>query len=164
MTTHQDFLSPSNNNQELNSLNESNLLEDNNKSSNQLIRKIPKLIGNTLRSRLLMTVLPTVLIPLGVASLVGFQIIQHKAKSNILLQLQQNVNRSQDQAESFIKDNFILTDLVAVNPLVIDELKSINSDPETEKLALLPIETLEQSFNETKLLKSNPVINSYFKN
>ncbi|WP_009545957.1 methyl-accepting chemotaxis protein [Crocosphaera subtropica] len=161
MTTHQDFLSPSNNHEIIDLSSEKSFEETNNQTSNKSIRKVTKIIGNSLRSRLLMTVLPTVLVPLGVASLVGFKIIQQKAQSEILSQLQQNLIRSQDEAETFIKDNFTLTDLVAANPLVIDELRSINNDPETQKLSLVPIETLEKSFNETKLLKSNPAINTY---
>ncbi|EAZ91467.1 methyl-accepting chemotaxis protein [Crocosphaera chwakensis] len=161
MVTNQDFLSPSNHNQELDLSIKTNLSEDNSTHPDKSIKKIPKILGNTLRSRLLMTVLPSVLVPLGFASFIGFKITQHKAQDQILSQLEQNVNRSQNEAESFIKENFALTDLVAVNPLIIDELKSINNNSETQRLSLVPIETLENSFKETKSLESNPDINTY---
>ena len=163
MTTHQDFLSSTSKNedQSLHYSIDRSTSEMKDVSSKQSLEKIPNLIGNTLRNRLLMTVLPTVLVPLCVASFIGFRIVQQKAQSESLLQLQQNVNRSQDEAESFLKNSFDLTQLIAANPLIIEQLRSINNDPETKKLSLLPIETLENSFANTKLLKPNAVINNY---
>ncbi|ACK72965.1 methyl-accepting chemotaxis sensory transducer [Gloeothece citriformis PCC 7424] len=116
---------------------------------------------NTLSRRLLLTVLPTVLVPLTVASLIGFSIIRQKAQNQTLSQLEYHVDLSRNVVEEFLDDGFVLTDLVVTNPTVINDLRSKNNNPDVQKLSVLPIESLEKTFAQTKLLNANPDLNTY---
>jgi methyl-accepting chemotaxis protein PixJ len=57
--------------------------------------------GSTLRNRLLLTVLPTVLIPLAIASVVGILFAQRQSKDALLNNLEQGVFLTSETTEKF---------------------------------------------------------------
>ncbi|NER52663.1 MAG: hypothetical protein F6J92_39700, partial [Symploca sp. SIO1A3] len=90
---------------------------------------IPKLrpskySSHTLSHRLLRTVLPTVLIPLAIASTVSYGIFQKRAESEIKIQLQDQALLAGQSALQLRSDGLKFAQMVASNPLVIDAARA----------------------------------------
>jgi methyl-accepting chemotaxis protein PixJ len=116
---------------------------------------------NTLRRQLLLTVMPTVMIPLLVASFIGYNLSHNRADRDNKEQLKQQSLLSGKAAELLL-DKFIQEEAdVAENPYVINLLKSIKQLPETKNLHKKSIAELEKSFAATKLIKLDKELNSY---
>jgi twitching motility protein PilJ len=116
---------------------------------------------NTLRRQLLLTVMPTVMIPLIVASFIGFNLSHDRADRDNKEQIKQQSLLSGEAAELLL-DKFILEEAdVAKNPYIINLLKKYKQLPETQKLHQLSIAELEKSFAPTKLIKLDKELNSY---
>jgi twitching motility protein PilJ len=117
----------------------------------------------TLRNQLLLTVMPTVMIPLAIASFVGFHLSHQRAERDIQEQLLQQSLLTGEAAE-FLLDKFIEEEAtIATNPYVIDLLKKNKQLPEAQNFNKLSIEQLEKSFAATKLVKLNPNFNNYLR-
>ena len=117
--------------------------------------------GGTLRSRLLMSVLPAVLLPLVVASAIGYNLTERRAKTQIVEQLETDTLLASKTLETFIRDSLKLTDLVAINPMVIQSMKVANKKAQEDRLAQQPIDALEKKFASTKLLTTDNSLNNY---
>jgi len=127
---------------------------------------IPKLMplkhsSLTLSRRLLITVLPTVLIPLAIASTVGYGIFQKRAEGQIKRQLQDQALLAGQSALQLRSDGLKFAEMVASNPLVIDAARDAGEKVEAEQLEQESVEELEKSFAATKLLAPNQVLNDY---
>jgi len=127
---------------------------------------IPKLAplkhsGITLSRRLLITVLPTVLIPLAIASTVGYRIFQKQAEGQIKRQLQDQVLLAGQSALQLRSDGLKLTEMVASNPLVIDAARVGTRKVEADRLDKKSLKELENSFAATKLLDPDQALNDY---
>jgi twitching motility protein PilJ len=117
----------------------------------------------TLRNQLLLTVMPTVMIPLAIASFVGFHLSHQKAERDIQEQLLQQSLLTGEAAE-FLLDKFLEEQsTIATNPYVIDLLKKNKQLPEAQNSNKLSIEQLEKSFAATKLVKLDPNFNNYLR-
>ncbi len=115
----------------------------------------------TLRRRLLVSILPAVLLPLVIASAIGYTITERRVKTQVLDKLETDTLLASKTIETFIRDSLKLTDLVAANPMVIQAMKTGSKKSQEEKLVQQPIDALEQKFAATKLLTTNDSLNNY---
>ncbi len=115
----------------------------------------------TLRHQLLMTVLPTVLIPLAIASAVGYKIVHQDAEAQIRAQLQDQALLTGEAASHLLEDALKSQENIATNPLVIEAAKASSQKAEADKLPQQSIAQLEKRFADTKLLQPNKVLNDY---
>ena len=116
---------------------------------------------STLRHRLLISILPAVLLPLAIASAIGYNITERRAKTEVVEKLKANTLMASKTIETFIQDSFQFTDLVAANPMVIEAMKAGNKENQDKQLARQPIDDLEKQFAETKLLITDRSLNNY---
>ena len=117
----------------------------------------------TLRNRLLVSVLPVALLPLMVASIIGYRITENRATKQALSQLEETVLLTSSTVTAFIRDSFNIPDLVASNPLVIEAMRAGAEESQAQNLPQQPIESLEQQFSASKLLKVDSNLNNYLK-
>jgi methyl-accepting chemotaxis protein len=122
---------------------------------------VPNHSSLTLRQQLLMMVLPTVLVPLAIASTVGYKTVQQDAENRIRVQLQDQSLLTSQVASKILEDAMQLPAMMANNPLVIDAARAGSQQAETEKLDQLPVAQVEKRFTTTKLLKTNQSLNDY---
>ncbi|ELS03838.1 methyl-accepting chemotaxis protein [Xenococcus sp. PCC 7305] len=130
-------------------------LEANNTISQQFQKK------NTLRNRLLITILPAVLMPLAIASAIGYSITESRMETQALSELEKNTLLTGKTTTTFIKDSFKIPNLVAVNPLVIEAMRAGTQKAQTQGLPKQSIEAVEQQFADTKLLEVDKTLNQY---
>ncbi len=119
--------------------------------------------AGTLRRRLLMTILPIVLVPLVVASAIGFNVTQRRAKEKTLSNIETSVVLASEGTQQFIQDALKATDLLSANPMVIQALRSGSEQVESQGLSQKPIEQIETQFADTKLLQPEQNLNNYLK-
>jgi methyl-accepting chemotaxis protein PixJ len=117
--------------------------------------------GNTLRRRLLLTILPIVLVPLAVASAIGLTVTQQRATDRELRQLQESSQLTSEASSVFLAQAFQIPNLIAQNPLMLDALRSGAKQAENRKLPQQDINKTEAEFSSTRLLIPNLVLNSY---
>ena len=127
---------------------------------------IPKLMPSkhsslTLSRRLLITVLPTVLVPLALASTVSYGIFQKRAENQIKKQLQDQALLAGQSAAQLQSDGLKFAEMVASNPLVTDTARAGTQKAETEQLDQQSVDELEKNFAATKLLAPNQILNDY---
>ncbi|MDJ0903356.1 MAG: methyl-accepting chemotaxis protein [Xenococcus sp. MO_188.B8] len=116
---------------------------------------------NTLRNRLLITILPAVLIPLAIASAIGYSITENRMKNQAMSQLEEHTLLAGKTVTTFIRDSFKIPDLVAVNPLVIESMRAGTQKAQAQGLPQKSIEAVEQQFADTKLLEADTTLNQY---
>ncbi len=129
-------------------------------SPRQSVTKKSKRVS-TLRYRLLVSILPAVLIPLVIASTVGYILTERRAKNQILQQLENNALMASTTIATFIRNSFQTVDLMALNPNIIEAVKASNQNVRERRLARKPISQLETEFAATKLLTPNNRLNNY---
>ncbi len=115
----------------------------------------------TLRRRLLTVMLPTVLIPLLVASTIGNKITESRAKTQVINELDADTFLASKTVAAFIRESFKISDLVGTNPSVIQAMKAGYKQAEAENLAQQPIADIEKKFAATKLLSLDETLNNY---
>jgi len=115
----------------------------------------------TLRRRLLTTILPTVLLPLIIASAIGYNITEHRAQAQALSKLEENALLTSSTVTAYIRDSFKILDLIASNPLIIEAMRIGSKEAQAQGLPQQSIEAVEQKFAATKLLKANANLNNY---
>ncbi|WP_144865331.1 methyl-accepting chemotaxis protein, partial [Hyella patelloides] len=118
---------------------------------------------STLRRRLLVSLLPTVLVPLAIASFIGNVIIERKAKAQIIETLEIDNFLASKFVANFLQDSFQTIDIVAANSEVMAAMKAASELAEEQQLTQKPIEELEKQFSETKLLTTDEKLNNYLK-
>ncbi len=119
--------------------------------------------GGTLRRRLLMTVLPTTLVPLVVASAIEINITHNRAEEQRLDRVKQLAVLSREITNKFFKDTLKTSYQLAANPLVIEAVESGTQQVQSQGLLSKNIEQVEQQFASTKLLERNKTLNDYLK-
>jgi methyl-accepting chemotaxis protein PixJ len=120
--------------------------------------------ARTLRWRLLTAVLPAVLVPLLIASTIGYFITERRSKTEELSKLKANSLLTSSAITSFFQNYFKIHNLVAANPDIIEAMRAANQQSQAQGLLQQPIEVLEKKFASTKLLKVDTKLNSYLKN
>lgn len=119
--------------------------------------------GNTLQNRLLWTFLPTALIPLLVASLIGFGVTQTRSRIAAAEDLQTKSILASEITLDFLEKAFETPANVASNPFILNALQVANQKVDADKLKGQPIEKLEEQFSETHLLQNDNVLNTTLK-
>ncbi|HIK33432.1 MAG TPA: GAF domain-containing protein [Oscillatoriales cyanobacterium M4454_W2019_049] len=137
------------------------------KRGQMMWRSIPhtevKWQGQTLRRQLLVRILPGVLIPLGLAGILGYSLTAQKAIERARQQLSGQVLIGSEAASEWLEQVDELPELVATNPLVIEEARAAIERVKTEALDTAATEDLEKQFANTLLLKPNQALNDYLK-
>ncbi|MEM9216387.1 MAG: methyl-accepting chemotaxis protein [Cyanobacteria bacterium P01_F01_bin.150] len=120
--------------------------------------------GMTLKRQLLAIVLPTTILPLLVASGVGYNIIQRQARQEELNQLQEEAARTADVARVVMEDAFEIPKVVGLDPGILKSLKQADQIAQRDGLVSKSIDELEEEFGSTKLLNPSEEINEYLRN
>ncbi|MGK7875614.1 MAG: methyl-accepting chemotaxis protein [Xenococcaceae cyanobacterium] len=123
----------------------------------------PKRSGLSLRRQLFLTIVPTVLVPLVIASLSGYYIIQKRVQKQIKAQLSDQALLTGELTSKLLEDALKIPEMVAANPLVINAARTGSKEAEAVKLNQMPIAQVERQFETTKLLKPNQLLNDYLR-
>ncbi len=116
--------------------------------------------GNALQNRLLTTFLPTALVPLLLASALGYGIIRNRNQVTAKVQLQNQSLLASEATQDFLNDAFKTPASVASNPSMLNTLRASAQQAEAEKLPQKPLEQLEADFASTRLLKLDQTLNT----
>ncbi|ELR97570.1 methyl-accepting chemotaxis protein [Gloeocapsa sp. PCC 73106] len=151
---------PVESNSEINSQDHDNSASHLSNDRKDQIRKIPKRSG-TLRNRLLMTLLPTLLIPLAVANGIAVNVINRDIKGGKLQEQEKTVIITGHITSQFFQAVQNVNNVLEVNPIILDSLKSGTQKVQSEGLLQKSIDEVEQQFATTKLLSLNQALNNY---
>ncbi|MEQ8956919.1 MAG: hypothetical protein RLP02_03195, partial [Coleofasciculus sp. C2-GNP5-27] len=114
-----------------------------------------------LRIQLLQTILPAVLVPLGLAGLVTYGIISGRSQEQTEQLLQNEALFASDVVNELLTESQKVPEILANNPLVINAAKNTATVAQEEGLPTIPIEQLEQTFATNKIVQPNVSLNSY---
>jgi len=117
--------------------------------------------ARTLRSRLLLTLMPVTLLPLAIISAVEYWITQDRVYSAEEVSLQKEALVGSDLSAAFIEELRMNAELVGINPMLQAALQAADREVATKKLAQVPAESLEKYYNGSKLLLPNAGLNTY---
>ncbi|MEA5466304.1 methyl-accepting chemotaxis protein [Leptothoe sp. PORK10 BA2] len=117
--------------------------------------------GQPLGRQLLQTLLPVALLPLAVASGLGFWVTRRAERADALFLLTEESFLASEAASLFVEDNFGDVNERLLNPIVTQALQQADEKVKADNLAERPIEQLNQEFGQTKLVTPNPVLNKY---
>jgi methyl-accepting chemotaxis protein len=117
----------------------------------------------SLRTQLLTAILPGVLIPLGLAGLVSYNITAQRAQQHAEELLQSQAHLVRDISRNVLEESATIPTTVATNPLVIDAVRASGKAAEASGLPQRPIDQAEQAFSSNKLIKLNQALNDYLK-
>ncbi|MGK7907866.1 MAG: methyl-accepting chemotaxis protein [Synechococcus sp.] len=118
-------------------------------------------IGGTLRSRLLLTLVPTVLLPLGLLGGINIWNAQQEAYETLEEKLEGQAELATEIADNAMETALITPETIAQNPLVIDAARSASQKAEADGLPQLSIDDVEARFASSKLLSPNQRLNDY---
>ena len=88
-----------------------------------------------LRRRLTKAVLPAVLIPLIIASTVGYSITERRARAKVIQKLEADTLLASKTVTTFIRDSFHLANLIVANPDIIETIKTTEIQTEEQKIS-----------------------------
>ena len=117
--------------------------------------------GNRLQNRLLLGMLPTVLIPLGVAGFLGFKTVEENIEQEYRSRLERQTLIAGEDTSEFLSNAFATIETLAGNPLVIEAVRNGESQVVAENLDALKVKELEQQFAQTRVLNLNTSLNNY---
>lgn len=117
--------------------------------------------GLTLRRQLLRTFLPLSIVPLAIASLIGYRIVDTTARQDIETEVAGITQVMSEAASQLVEDGRRIPLAIASNPYIIDAAKAGASKSANESLTSVPIEQLEQQFDATHLLEVKNYLNDY---
>ncbi|MEM9087473.1 MAG: HAMP domain-containing protein [Cyanobacteria bacterium P01_F01_bin.53] len=117
--------------------------------------------GTSLRLRLLQTVLPVVLIPLFLAGLAGYRLVQQRTGDRVQRQLANQALLTSEGTNAVLEELLTVPRTIAASPLVINEAIAGAQQVREENLDDMPIAELESQFSATKLLRVHNRLNSY---
>ena len=118
----------------------------------------------TLRNRLLLTLLPTTLVPLAIISTVDYQISQNKIQEEEETILGEKSFITSELSALFIEELQTNAEVVGLNPLLQQALRSADQEVAQKQLTQIPTESLETYYGGRKLLQPNATLNTYFQN
>ncbi|MDJ0572033.1 MAG: methyl-accepting chemotaxis protein [Pleurocapsa sp. MO_192.B19] len=111
--------------------------------------------AGSLRRRLLVAILPTVLVPLAISSLIGYIMTEGRVKNHVVEKLESDTFLASKIITAFINDSFELTDEIAANPDVIRGMKVASNQVQQQQLVQQPISELEKEFAASKSLATD---------
>ncbi|MEA5467048.1 GAF domain-containing protein [Leptothoe sp. PORK10 BA2] len=117
--------------------------------------------GNSLKIQLLLTILPVVLVPLLIASGIGYRVVQQRTEKSMQRQLEDQSLLASGSARAVLDELLTLPRNIATNPLVINEALAGGNEAAKAGLDQLDISELESKFAGTKLLRNHQALNKY---
>jgi methyl-accepting chemotaxis protein len=115
----------------------------------------------SLRRQLLITLLPTALIPLLIASGLGYQSVQQKESTRIKTQLKDQALLTGEITRQTILEAQKIPATIANNPLIKEAAKKTSIEIETKKIDTRAPAELESQYQQNKLILINKPLNNY---
>ncbi|MGI0479811.1 methyl-accepting chemotaxis protein [Geminocystis sp. CENA526] len=113
----------------------------------------------TLRTQLLITVLPTVIVPLAIASSVAINFTQRQAKERLEVDTIQTLRLGAEATRQSMEDIFRVTDILEINPDVTSALKTASEDSKANKVPQqYPLVNQYLTFLEQRELLNNIIL------
>jgi twitching motility protein PilJ len=131
-------------------------IKDNQSYLNRPKRSIP-----TLRDQLLKSILPTILLSLGISSFFGNRLVARSAQERTKLELRNQALLASEETKNILNNLAELPEITALNPLTIKTAIDRAQSPEALEIANLSIEELEKKFLNSKIFKPDPILNDY---
>ncbi|MEM8603426.1 MAG: methyl-accepting chemotaxis protein [Cyanobacteria bacterium P01_H01_bin.121] len=116
----------------------------------------------SLRRRLLTTVIPLVLTPLAVASLVGYGLTRISARAQALATLAEDSRLTSEAGQKFVDDSLLIPEVVALSPLVQKSVSDANRLAQERRLNEIPIDRLEAEY-PGRILTPNAALAAYLR-
>jgi methyl-accepting chemotaxis protein PixJ len=134
-------------------------------SSKSLLSKLRLLNqeNKPLLQQMVTRLLPGVLVPLGVVSVISYVLTSQESFEEAREELMAETITITELTSKLVTAGIETSDIVANNPYVIAEARNASVYAEATGLVNVPIEQLEQRFGTTKQLRPNLALNSYFK-
>ncbi|MGB7247533.1 MAG: GAF domain-containing protein [Phormidesmis sp.] len=120
-----------------------------------------ELPGTRLRSRLLSTILPAVLLPLVAGGVLGYRIISQRTESFVQKQLVDQALLTSEGATTALNELLDLPRTIANSPLVINEARAGGEEAIESGLAELSVAAAEAEYSDSKLLRRHNALNTY---
>lgn len=117
----------------------------------------------TLRRQLLNWILPGVLLPLGLAGVIGYSLASQRAIKSAQEQLNGQLLVGSEAASQWLEKIQEVPALIATNPAIVEQARAALEPVLAESLDKLPNEELEKRFADTLLLRPNQALNDYLK-
>lgn len=114
-----------------------------------------------LRRLLLSTILPALLVPLTIASAVGYYVTQERSQAEMQRQLEGEALLASGTVEQIVAQGQSVVAQLTANPLIFSWAENSARKAETDGLPQLSDEELERRFAATKLLEVNQPFNNY---
>jgi methyl-accepting chemotaxis protein PixJ len=116
-----------------------------------------------LRLRLLITLLPTILVPLFIAGLFGYHTASNRGREEQLRQLQQDGSLTAQNTSALFDEKLRLANLIGQNPLARAAFDRAKTQVQTGGLAKKSIDELERQFIGANQLPGYGAMNSYLR-
>ena len=117
----------------------------------------------SVRNQLLLTILPVVLLPLAVGSLIMYKTNQKSFAAQTKPYLQKHALLTGEAVQNLLEEELELPDILAHNPLVINAARSGSQRAEAMNLSQIPIKQVEKMFSASRLLKPTQDLNDYLR-
>ncbi|MGJ3253541.1 MAG: GAF domain-containing protein [Elainellaceae cyanobacterium] len=127
------------------------------------IPKTPKQQQLSLRRQLVQTVLPTVVVPLAIAGVVGYKFMHDSLQQQASDDVQDKALLTGEGIRDLLDEVAIIPAVVAENSVVIESARSNGFDASARGLDQRPVEQVEQQFQETRLLRPDQSLNDYLR-
>lgn len=119
--------------------------------------------GISLRVQLLRSILPVLLVPLVVASAIGYRVVQQRTEGRVQRQLEDQALLASEGTSAVLEELLDIPRTIASNPLVINEALAGSRQVEEAGLDRLANEVLESQFKESKTLRTHIALNDYLR-
>lgn len=117
--------------------------------------------ARTLRTRLLLTLLPTALLPLAMISAVNYWITQTRVHAGEEENLQAEALVGSELSAAVVAELRTNAAVVGLNPALHQALQAADREVAAKQLTQLPTESLEKYYGGRKLLLPNASLNTY---
>jgi len=117
--------------------------------------------ARTLRGELLLTLLPTALLPLVVISGVNYWLTQRKVQAEQEQTLKQITLLASEVGYQFVNDLRLDSEVLSASPLIQQSLQTADQVVAERQLTQVPAESLEIYYGSTKALELSASLNTY---
>lgn len=119
---------------------------------------------DSLRNRLLISILPTVLVPLAVASAIGYDRARHEAAESERFRLQEEAVLTGNAAALYLRNESEKLNLLTADPDITQAARRGNDIARERGLSEQTIEQLEAQFADTKVLTVDAALGAKLRN
>lgn len=117
-----------------------------------------------IKTQLLGSILPTVLIPLVLVGTLGYRITHEKLEDEIERKVAEHVLLARHSTSNIFFNSLELASVLATNPLIINAANDASEQATQQRLNQQSIAEVEKKFASNKLLTVNQTLNNYLKN